>query len=368
MKGRVYQNKGGFVVRFGRDVSKWFKHRYMAERFLTGLRYEVDKGTFDIRDYQKDKPLAFSTLSKQYLKHKKMTVKRRSYNNLKRYMTLAGDAWGDANIKKIGYAEIEDLLFEQPVSDKTRSNMRSCLHDFWMWLRRRRVITLAQVPEFPTINFELGWRTIIDIETQQRIVQEVYRISHDVNIKIWLGIKWLSTYISMRPGEMLALKESHVDARQGTLIIPHPKEKKPKIIFLTEDDAELLRELLRNSKGLPDLHFFRHGKGIQSVKPGSKFGQRYLYKWWKKACANLGIEGVDLYGGTRHSTATALGEVMTPEQIKTGTMHTTNKAFDRYYQGKARDARRVYSAVQNLQQTYNQKEDKERGKVLKFKE
>jgi len=52
-----------------------------------------------------------------------------------------------------------------------------------------------------------------------------------------------------------------------------------------------------------------------------------------KACPNLIIEGVDLYGGTRHTTTTALSKVLTPEQIKrSGTGHNTNKAFERYLQ------------------------------------
>jgi len=45
----------------------------------------------------------------------------------------------------------------------------------------------------------------------------------------------------------------------------------------------------------------------------------------------LGIENVDLYGGTRHSTAIALTEFATPEQIKRATMYSTNVAFERYY-------------------------------------
>ena len=65
-------------------------------------------------------------------------------------------------------------------------------------------------------------------------------------------------------------------------------------------------------------HFtvFTHPKGISGVIPGQKYGDKYFYKWWDKACTNLGIEGVDLYGGTKHSTATALGQLLTPEQIK----------------------------------------------------
>ena len=64
----------------------------------------------------------------------------------------------------------------------------------------------------------------------------------------------------------------------------------------------------------------------------------------KKACANLNIEDVDLYGGTRHSSAVALRENFSPEQIKQGTMHnTTNKAFERYFRIESEDVRNLYS-------------------------
>ena len=101
---------------------------------------------------------------------------------------------------------------------------------------------------------------------------------------------------------------------------------------------------------VPHLYFFRHGEGISGATAGERFGQRYLWKWWKKACENLGISDVDLYGGTRHITATALGQMLTPEQIKAGMMHSTNRAFERYFQKQAGAARGVYQAVSNLQQ------------------
>ncbi|MGD9058275.1 MAG: hypothetical protein PVF38_19165 [Desulfobacterales bacterium] len=365
MKGRIYENKGGFVVRFGRDLSKWFKEKAEAERFLTGLRYEVDKGTFDPRDYHPDRPLTFIHLAEQYVDFKKKVLKPRSYSNIKRYMHKAVDAWGYISVKSIGYAEIEDFLYAQKVSDKTRANMKSCLHDFFSWLKRRRVITLQQFPEFPQIKFELGWRNIVDIETQQAIINEVYRISHAVNPKIWLGIKWLATYISVRPGELLNLKEGHINKTDGFFVIPHPKEKDPKIIYLIDDDIELLNEI---PSGLPDLYFFRHRKGNGAVKPGERFGKDYFYKWWKAACKNLSIEGVDLYGGTRHSTVTALGKELTPEQIKAGSLHKTNKAFERYFQSRQIDAKVVYQKVANLQHTYNKNGDMEIDKVLIFKD
>ncbi len=78
------------------------------------------------------------------------------------------------------------------------------------------------------------------------------------------------------------------------------------------------------------------------MKKGQKFGEKYFYKWWKRACENLGIEGVDLYGGTRHSSAVALRKNFSPEQIKQGTMHQTNKAFERYFRIGADDIREIY--------------------------
>jgi hypothetical protein len=44
------------------------------------------------------------------------------------------------------------------------------------------------------------------------------------------------------------------------------------------------------------------------VRPGQPFGNKYLYKGWIKACENLGVEGLDLYGGTRHTTTTELAK------------------------------------------------------------
>jgi hypothetical protein len=52
---------------------------------------------------------------------------------------------------------------------------------------------------------------------------------------------------------------------------------------------------------------------------------------------------------------TAANACLTPEQIKQGTGHATNKAFERYFQREARDAVQVYQTINDLQHTYNQK-------------
>ena len=82
--------------------------------------------------------------------------------------------------------------------------------------------------------------------------------------------------------------------------IPHPKERKPKIIYLLDEDREFLARL---PLAFPDTPFFRHENHAPAREAGKRFGLQRLYRDWKAACRRLGIEGVDLYGGTKHSTA-----------------------------------------------------------------
>ena len=360
MKGNIYETKYGYQVRFGRKICKHFKSLLEAERFLNGIRFKTDEGTFDIRDYQKDHPLGFATLADKWLEMKRKIVKPKSFNNLNNYMTQAVKEWGQTNVKTIGFGQIEDFLFKrEDISDKTRTNMKSCLHDFFKWLKRREKISM---PEFPEVNFELGWRNIIDIDTQQKIISEIWNISSHINPKIYIAIHFLAVYISIRPGEIISVKEKRIDLNIGAIIIPHPKEKQPKIVYLMDEDIELLKDIPR---GLPDLYFFRHVKGISGCRAGERFGPRYLYKWWKKACANLGIEGVDLYGGTRHSTVTALGQICTPEEIRDATGHRS-KAFERYFQNKQARALKVTQKIKELsnQPLINISEGIESSKIL----
>ena len=146
---------------------------------------------------------------------------------------------------------------------------------------------------------------------------------------------------------MLNIKEGDFDYSLGVVLIPHPKEKRPKTVPLLDEDMDLLKSLPR---GLPDLYFFRHVKGVSGVRAGERFGEKYLYKWWVRACENLGIKGVDLYGGTRHSSARALREFHSPEEIKRATMHRTNKAFERYFQMDLDDVRNIYRNTKTTQQ------------------
>jgi len=150
---------------------------------------------------------------------------------------------------------------------------------------------------------------------------------------IWLGIRWLCIHINVRPGEMINIKEKHINRRTGIIIIEHPKEKNKtriKTISLDSEDKELLN---RTVLGMPDMYFFRHTSGKGGVQLESQYGGKYFNKWWGKACKIIGLEGVPLYPGTRHTSATALGEYCSPEQVKDATGHSSD-AFNRYFLNK----------------------------------
>jgi len=51
-----------------------------------------------------------------------------------------------------------------------------------------------------------------------------------------------------------------------------------------------------------------------------------------------------------------------------GTMHSTNQAFERYFQRQESDAKAVYEEAKDLQQAYNQKGVDKKGKMLNIDE
>ncbi len=322
-------------------VKRRFSSYEGALRFLTGLRYKTDEDTFDERDYSREKPLSFMNLASRWLEVKKETVKPSSYRNLHNYMMKACDTWGNTSIKSIGFGEIEDFLLAhgRQLSSKTIANMRSGLHDFFEWLLRRDIIEKA--PRFPEVRVKLSYRQIIGKETQQALLDEIARIAP---YKAWLGIKWLCTYISIRPGELIQIREQDIDTENRYIYIHHSKTGDTKPVPMLEEDVALYKQI---KPGFPRAHFFLHENSKSGARKGQTFGEKYFYKWWKRACENLGIADVDLYGGTRHSSAVALREHFSPEQIKQGTMHQTNKAFERYFRIGADDIRGIYQEASN---------------------
>jgi cellulase/cellobiase CelA1 len=67
-------------------------------------------------------------------------------------------------------------------------------------------------------------------------------------------------------------------------------------------------------------------------RAGEVFGPKCFRNWWNQACQNLGIQGLNLYGGTRHTTTTEIARNVNSDAARKASGHETNRAFDRYCQ------------------------------------
>ncbi len=334
-----------FIVRFGRYIQKQFSTYDKASQFLTGLRFKTSEGTFDLKDYSAEKPYSFHNLADKYLK-RKQTLK--SFKERRRHIKVAEERFFDRNVKYITGADIEDFLFDIPgITEKTRHNYASALKDFFRWLYQRGVI--QNMPQFPEIKFELGYRTITDMDTQRAIVEKVRELSWQVNPKIYIGIDLLATYVNLRPGDLLKIKEKDVNLEAGVITIHHPTKSRNKIktIRLIPEHIELLAAMKKRFPAVPELKFFRHHGRIRSQKPNTPFGPKYFKGWWDRACAELDVRGLDLYGGTRHTSTTEIARLAGSANARAASEHETNKAFDRYCQYQSDTAFRMASLLKD---------------------
>lgn len=326
-----------FVVKFGRQIRKQFSNYQSAYRFLIGLRFETDKGSLDLRDYQAENPLGLSNLAGRYIKEKERSGLK-SIANIRRYIGRAVDYFGDANVKSIKKADLKQYLYSiKGISEKERHNHATCLNNFFRWflVDELEVLRANQVPKVPKIPHKLKFRNMVNMDVQAKIIDEVRRLSYAENPKIWLGVDLLSLHTNIRPGDLLKVRERDVDSEYGIITFWRPtKSKGMKVIRIRLLDYHVaeISEMKHRFPGHPDMPFFRHTVKTRGVKADQPFGVHFFWKHWKAACANMGVENVDLYGGTRHSTTTWRAVEFGREKAKESSGHQTNKAFDRYCQ------------------------------------
>lgn len=325
-----------FIVRFPGGIYQNFKSYEAATQHLNYLRHEknVRQGRFNPDDYRSVRPNSFAGLKDKYLARKKTLA---SYRKVEYSINLASTHFSLTNVREITGADIEDYLFSIPdISEKTRFNHCSYLRDFWKWCLSRGVITMAEMPIFPKIDFTLGYRKIITWEIQGAVLDKVKEIGSP---KVFLALDMLSTYTKLRPDDLRRVTEGSLD-NNGWLTIHNPTKIKNKFkyVHLHPDHVEAWRALQKQFPGLPDAPFFR------SAKTGKVFGKNHLYKWWIRACDLIGLQGVPLYPGTKHTTATETAKLMGADKARNAS-GLTNKAFDRYCQTEDDGAYEVVSAI-----------------------
>jgi len=352
MKGNIYPTKYGYSVKYP-GVYRRFQDKNEAEGFLSELRYREYHKIFDARDYRASKPLGFRNLANEWLAMRTKQV--RCPNSLIYHMGYAKAFFENKNIKDIQFSELESFYLSLPerLSEKTKANIFTTLHAFFTWIvkREKRDRHYLEMPEFPIIRFELRRRKTISRDQQLAILDW---LSKAAPYKVWLAIKWLMTYISIRPGELIEIKEGDIDRELGVIYVRDNKGRRTKTIPLLDDDKTIVQQYQRN---LPYAYFFTHERR-KGVAPHQRhrFGKRCLYTWWQRACRDLELRHIDLYGGTRHSTVQWLRlQGRTPEEIKRATMHTTTKSFNRYFDMDLEDLRAI-NGTDTILIPFNRKE------------
>ena len=138
------QASGQFYVKFGRAINKRFPDYDHAIQFLNGLRFKAAEGSFDAKDYRADQPYAFAKLAELFLEEKK---KLASFKDVRRHIDVAVAHWGRTSVKDIRTPDIKRFLNGLDVSDKTRANYRSTIHDFFT-----RFLVEEEVLENPVVE------------------------------------------------------------------------------------------------------------------------------------------------------------------------------------------------------------------------
>jgi integrase len=329
----------------------------MAHQELESLRKSVGDGAYDPRDHASGNPLGLRKICEKYLKQKKYGKKQsektlaQTERELMRLCDFCFSKFGgEISIRELStpiIREFECYLVSEASFDphghkkstgkfspKCIANNIDSIRGMWNYMADNEEFTPIKSIKWPVGDKEnMAMRkTFGSRERQLEVVDEVKRIAGP-NQRIWLAIRWLCIYTALRPCELRPLKENDVDLDNGVLYVDRHKnsrKKGPKTIRLLSTDIEILKEWNTFSE-LPIFRFTERPWRGSKVNPGDPFGPDLIYSYWKRACKNLGIEDIDLYGGTWHSTQRHYKRMgLSTEDCFRLSQHTTSKAGERY--------------------------------------
>ena len=320
-----------------------------AQDRLSTWRDEIRDGVFDLRLHKRGTVLTIGHILDSFMdlvklpRLQKGRITVRTFNGYRtRLMRFVNHVGPQCLITDVDYRCITMWLAKDTGSPKTVHETYRLLKEMLTWAYNMG--DLPEMPRFPDYDFnpneDMKLRKVVNKETQENILDAVRKHSAP---RVYLGCRFLATYINVRPGELLNVKEKDYNREKGLLTIRVHKGSRtiPKVVALLEEDNQLLASL---PTGFPEMPLFRHDNVGKGVRPGDGLGKSAFYRAWKNGCKHVGVRGVDLYGGTRHSSAIALYEDagVTPEQIKSATGHATSQSFMRYFRIGVEGVREIH--------------------------
>ena len=324
-----------------------------ALRLLTAIRYGIDRGTFDPRDFVKKqiRHLQFANYAEAWL------VRRAQEDLAKSYLKdLRGavrnhfiPCFGNKSIRDLRTGDIEDFRATLHVKAKTLYNLLGMLHKILKDAHRRRDI--LHLPDFPRIHLAEPVTRWIDVEEQDRVLAQVadpvYRAFYLFLMKQ-----------GCRPNEARALRWEKVDFKHDIVVInaafdrnvfrESTKERDVRYLPLHPAVKEALAQLPRHLTGFVFVN--AHGRPLSGCR---------VYDHWRRAAGKAGVN-VTCYEGTRHSLASQAINRGVSERI-VGDMlgHKTLSSTRRYAKMKAATLKEVWGEPE--------KKEELKGQVIELK-
>ncbi len=353
-----------FIVRFPGGIYLRFKSYKKASQKLTYLRYMKgeEEMSFDPEDYRSTKPRSFIVLKDQYLERKREKG-RKSIGKIESYLERAAAHFGHRIVREITGDDIETYLYGitkrdgKPISEKTRANHCSQLHDFWVFCRKKRALTWADFPEFPVIDYDLGYRKVTTWKNQEIVLNKIKERTYHINPKVWFAADLLALYTELRPEDIRRIREGDLLDDHLMIYNPTKKKNKLKVIKLHPEHIAEWKAIAEKYPALPDAYFFRHITRIANRYAGTRWGVNYLKEQWDAARDEVGLDkSISLYNGTKHTTMTETANLLGSEKANKAS-GLTNAAAKRYNQSVNDGAYEVVTEIMKAK----------KGKVLPFR-
>lgn len=322
----------GQKIRLYSDQDGWLLDSYdRANRLLSHVRYEIDHGTFDPRNYVKRdlRALQFATYWQTWLDRRTQEMDRghlsRSYVRTvamygRRYLV---PHFQNKNIRDLTAGAIEDFMLALPphLAPKTVSAILGILHKILVDAVRRQDI--KEAPPFPRIQVpdpQIKW---ITREQQEEILAQV-------RCPVCRALFQFLMFTGCRPGEARALRWEDINWKEKVVTIHAAMDREVYRPYTKERDVRILPlhpALVSSVCTLP-----RAISGYVFTRNGHPLTANTIQKTWMRAANRAGVK-IGMYQGTKHSLGCQLLNSGVREEVLQALFgHRDRKSTKRYAQ------------------------------------
>lgn len=292
----------GKQYKFRRYVDGQLLDFARAERQLTEMRAEIDKGKFNPANWTKERIKArkFENKIYEWLESKEREMKAgelapKTYAGYQGYVRNHFDFFKRLDVQEINFEDLTKFKESLLCGLKTKRNLINALHTFFIWMWKRGAI--EKLPPFPTVEGDDSKvMQAIDYDTQIEALEKLPAEHRDIfEFEFETGL---------RPAEVCALKVRDIDLQRGMAIIQRTysaselrettKNKRKAFIPLSDRALEVATQ---NIAG-------KFGNDFVFINPKTKRGYRvwFLGRLWRE---KSGLE-VTHYEAGRHSFCTRI--------------------------------------------------------------